>query len=102
MFLCWKDYWRPDPNVYTPNWSEGECTHLQMYETTSEGTPISPVMETPEELAQWLVDNEDSAFGEETASYEAWLATIQRGWSSGAIIDSKLGFMSRVEFNLYR
>jgi len=44
-----------------------------MYETCSEGTPISPVMETPEQLARWLVDNKASFFGTMTAPYDRWL-----------------------------
>lgn len=39
-----------------PRWSAKKRTHLQMYETCSEGTPISPVMATAEELAHWLAD----------------------------------------------
>jgi len=54
-------YWQwagepPDDQYYRPDWPEESRTHLQMYEDTSEGTPISPVMETPEELARWLAD----------------------------------------------
>jgi len=48
-----------------------------MYETCTEGTPISPAFATPEELARWLADNEASAFGGMTASYEGWLRTIK-------------------------
>jgi len=48
-----------------------------MYENTSEGTPISPPFETPEELARWLADNNASAFGGMTATYEQWLATCK-------------------------
>jgi len=33
---------------YMPDWPKDKCTHYQMYETCSEGTPISPVMETPD------------------------------------------------------
>lgn len=64
---------RPDKNDYMPDWSEEERTHIQMYEDTTEGTPISPVMETPEELARWLADNQASFFGSDTTSYEHWL-----------------------------
>lgn len=64
---------KPIPDDYMPEWPEEEKTHYQMYETCSEGTPISPVMETPEELARWLTDNNASALGGDTASYEAWL-----------------------------
>lgn len=48
----------------------------QLWETTSEGSPISPPMPTPEALARWLVDNSASSFGYQTESYETWLAFI--------------------------
>jgi hypothetical protein len=76
----------PDKNDYMPEWAESEKTHFQMYETTSEGTPISPPMPTPEALAKWLVDNNASAFGRSTASYESWLATIQAGYAPSAVL----------------
>jgi len=57
-----------------------------MYETTSEGSPISPPMESPEALARWLVDNRASAFGNETATYEDWLDMIRGpGWAPTAV-----------------
>ena len=91
---------RPEAKDYMPEWSESEKTHLQMYETCSEGSPISPVMATPEELAHWLADNEASAFGGMTASYEAWLATIKIGSSVSAVAGPGTGFVSGVEANL--
>lgn len=63
----------PDKTDYMPEWSEEEKTHFQMYEDTTEGTPLSPVMETPEELARWLVDNKASFFGGKSTTYEHWL-----------------------------
>lgn len=77
---------RPLAEDYMPDWPEEQRTHLQMYEDTSEGTPISPVMETPEDLARWLADNGASAFAGETATYEQWLATIKRGWACSAVL----------------
>lgn len=71
---------RPDEKNYMPRWSDEECTHLMMYETCSEGTPISPAFETPEELARWLADTGASAFGSLTASYEDWLLVAQCAW----------------------
>lgn len=62
-----------------PDWSKDERTHYQMYESTSEGTPMSPPIKTQEELARWLVDNEASAFAGRTATYEEWLGTIEEG-----------------------
>lgn len=70
---------RPRPEDFMPEWSETEATHFMMYEDTSEGTPISPAFETPEQLARWLADTRASAFGPSTASYEAWLAMIKSG-----------------------
>lgn len=68
---------RPLAEDYMPQWSDLEATHLMMYETCSEGTPISPAFATPEELARFLADSGASAFGGMTASYEHWLRTLE-------------------------
>ena len=87
----------PDPKFYRPDWTDAERTHLMMYEDTSEGTPISPAFETPEELARWLVDNNASAFGNSTASYEAWLRIARGGWAPSMVVDAS-GVHSGVEY----
>lgn len=89
---------RPVQSEYMPEWPEGKATMLVMYEDTSEGTPISPAFETPEELARWLADNNASAFGNMTATYEQWLATCKAGWSIGMVMDNGR-MMSGVEAN---
>ena len=76
---------RPHRDDYMPNWPAEQRTHLMMYEDTSEGTPISPAFETPEELAQWLVDNKASAFGSKGASYEGWLRVARGGWAPSMV-----------------
>jgi hypothetical protein len=76
----------PDPAEYMPAWPDEFCTHMMMYEDTSEGTPLSPAFETPEELARWLADNGASAFGNDTASYEAWLRVCRGGWAPSMVI----------------
>lgn len=87
---------RPDPRDYMPEWSEEERTHLQMYENTTEGTPISPVMENPEDLARWLADNYASASGIMTATYDQWLSMIGQGWAVSLVtVEGQL--MSGVE-----
>lgn len=70
----------PEPLAadYMPEWPEAERTHWQMYENTSEGTPISPVMETPHALARWLADNNASWFGGHGATFEQWFSMILR------------------------
>lgn len=76
----------PDPAYYRPDWPEETRTHLMMYESTSEGTPISPAFETPEEVARWLTDNNASAFGSSTASYEGWLRVCKGGYAPSAVM----------------
>ena len=88
---------RPDSRDYMPDWPAAERTHYQMYENTSEGTPISPVMDSPEALARWLVDNQASAFGRQTASYEAWLRIAYGGFAPSAVMVSGGPLMSGVE-----
>lgn len=77
---------RPNPDDYMPYWMDGEKTHMQMYETVSEGTPISPVMETPEELAHWLAESGASAGGYMTATYEQWLRVCKGGYAPSLVI----------------
>lgn len=69
----------------------------QMWETTTEGSPISPVFETPEALARWLADNNASTFGSDTTTYEKWLGFIMGpGWAPSMVADSG-GVRSGVE-----
>lgn len=80
-----------------PQWPRSQRTHYQMYEDTSEGTPISPVMETPEKLARWLADHKASSFAGRSASYEQWLTTIRAGSAPSAILSTETGLISGVE-----
>ena len=87
---------KPLQEDYMPEWPEGTILGLQMYETCTEGTPISPVMETPEFLARWLADHGASSFGSMTASYEDWLATIKAGSAPSMAFSPKTGLISGV------
>lgn len=87
----------PNREDYMPVWTDEEKTHLMMYEDTSEGTPVSPAFKEPEALARWLADNNASAFGGMTASYEQWLAMIGDGFCVSMVVDSH-GLRSGVEF----
>lgn len=86
----------PEPDDYMPDWDASVRTLFQMYENVSEGTPISPAFETPEELARWLADNNASAFGRMTATYDQWLSTIKEGWAPSAVFTSSGGLQSGV------
>lgn len=46
----------PDPEYCRPAWPEESRTAYQVYETVSEGTPVSPVFPTKDELIDWLVN----------------------------------------------
>jgi hypothetical protein len=95
LFEDW-DGPRPEKQDYMPEWDEGECTHFMMYETCTEGTPISPAFPTPEELARWLVDNNASAFARQTATYEQWLRVCRGGYAPSAMLIPGKGIVSGV------
>jgi len=86
---------RPDPAEYMPDWPESERTHFMMYETTSEGTPVSPAFATQEELAQWMTDN-GSTFGGSNASYDQWLR-VCKGSSTPTMVIGPNGLQSGVQ-----
>jgi hypothetical protein len=49
----------PKKEYYRPKWTDVERTHVQMYETVSEGTPVTPVFATKDELVEYLVAHGD-------------------------------------------
>jgi len=69
----------------------------QLWETTSEGSPMSPVFASAEELADWLTRTGASSFGMLTATREQWLAMIGAGSAPSAVADSQHGLRSGVE-----
>lgn len=57
-------YWEwnggpPDPEYYRPDWKEEDMTWFQVYETVSEGTPVSPPFATEDELIDYLAAHGD-------------------------------------------
>ena len=48
---------------------EGEC--YQLWETTTEGSPVSPVFKTLDELCEWCESNY-TVFADMKASKEQW------------------------------
>jgi hypothetical protein len=51
------------PERYMPLIPEGEPCDYVLYETTSEGTPVSPAFSSLEELAVWCESNPDEVRG---------------------------------------
>lgn len=69
---------RPVPEHYMPLWTEEERTHYVLYETTTEGTPLSPVFATEEDLACWAAEHCAAAYyPNRRLTYEDWLRLIK-------------------------
>lgn len=49
----------PRHDYYRPNWKPEEMTWWQVYETVSEGTPVTPPFATQAELVEYLTTNGD-------------------------------------------
>jgi hypothetical protein len=49
----------PDPKHFRPAWPEETATWYQVYETVSEGTPVTPPFATKEELVDYLCTHGD-------------------------------------------
>jgi len=65
------DWDNGDPPGYDPPTGEG----WQLWETVSEGSPLTPVCATAEELARYCADplHGVTIFASDTCSYEKWL-----------------------------
>ena len=87
----------PQLAEYMPDFTGRDDLWYCMYENTSEGTPISPVLPTPESLARWLADTGTSTFGDSTATYDQWLHTCQGGWAPSMTYTPEDGLRSGVE-----
>jgi hypothetical protein len=84
------------PNYIDMDFMKGKYG-WQMWETVSEGSPISPVCDSPEELARWLADSGASSFGSMTATYEQWLGMIGQGSAVSMMYSPETGIVSGVE-----
>jgi hypothetical protein len=72
----------PDVNYYqTKKYKKEELTHIQLYETTSEGTPKSPVFHASEfeKLCEWAAENA-TTFAHNKASKEEWMKMLSNGF----------------------
>jgi hypothetical protein len=71
--------WQYRPEDYMPEIPEGTPLGYQLYETTSEGTPVSPVFKTLEELATYCgsPDNDVTVFADCRWTADQWLASFR-------------------------
>jgi hypothetical protein len=75
-------YWEyagdpPDAEYCRPAWTVEEATHYQIYETVSEGTPVSPVFETLPALIAWLAN--EAGYSQRAAE-----EFVKTGWAMSA------------------
>ena len=80
---AWEPASPPNPYRFMPT---GEW--YQLFETISEGTPLSPAFEKPQELVKWLTENKDYR-GETWDSEQAKAMVSEWRTASGAMIDGK-------------
>jgi len=78
----------PDPDYYRP-WSDDEATWFQVWETVSEGTPVSPPFATADELIDYLAthgDFWDQKRGDAPWGREAAARFVNAGWAPSMIL----------------
>lgn len=81
--------WEPSEPPTGPWW--------QVWETVSEGSPVSPAFEDPEELARWLAGNRSGSIDEGTSAQQ-WLEFIMGpGWAPSMVMSRSAGVMSGVK-----
>lgn len=87
----------PDPAYYRP-WSDADATWFQLWQTVSEGSPVSPPFATKDELAAYLAEHGD--FWDQKRGDGGWglaraRAFVASGWApsmaimDGMVLDSK-------------
>jgi len=96
----------PDPAVYLSSqtaadaWTEIDPPSgpaYQLWETVSEGSPISPAFETPGALAAHLATFD--VWGSADTDYATWLRFIlDPGWAPSGVSTPETGFVSGVEY----
>lgn len=90
----YKFYWQwagnpPDAEYYRPKWADEEMIWFQVYETVSEGTPVTPPFATKAELVDYLStkgDFWDQKRGEGAWDRDAAEKFVGHGWAPSLIV----------------
>jgi hypothetical protein len=85
QYKDWKEYEPPTGPGY------------QLWETCSEGSPVSPVFGSAEQLAEWCEDNA-TVFAHDRTSKERWLKMFQEedGCDIGSMMIMRNGFLGAI------
>lgn len=98
----WDYYGNPPEAQYYQPWKSEDATWFQLWETVSEGTPVSPPFATKEELSNYLSvhgDEWDQKRGHGGWGVERAEAFVKAGWApsmvmiGGQVIDGKLAVL---------
>lgn len=84
-----------DLSEYMPEIPEGTPCGWQLYETVSEGSPLSPVFATKDELAAWM---SGPAAGRERVSPDVAAKFVAEGWAPSFVSSPQTGFVSGVKW----
>jgi hypothetical protein len=77
----------PDEEHYRERkWTAEEATHYQIYETVTEGTPVSPVFASLDELVEWCVAQGYSRHAAENFAKQRWVPSMA--------VDTRLGIIA--------
>ncbi len=87
----WEYHGAPPIRDYYRTYDKADATWLQVYETVSEGTPVSPPFATPEELIDYLATHGD--FWDQKRGDPAWSrasaeAFVKRGFAPSLIVQN--------------
>jgi len=90
---------KPEHFYYRPNWRKRDLTHFQLYETVSEGTPISPVMPSLESLAEWCAAQSREVWVNTRMDKAGWMRFFgSGGWAPSMVITPERGAESGAEY----
>ena len=69
----------------------------QLWQTVSEGGPVSPVFDTREELARWLSEDGNDRGITTGTTFEQWMRFLDAGWAPSMMSSPSTGLISGVE-----
>lgn len=93
-FVAWQGE-APSPEYYRRRWAPDEATHYQLYETVSEGTPLSPPFASKAELVEYLVEHGDGC--DRPVSRAAAEAFVRDQWAPSLVYTPEHGIQTGIE-----
>lgn len=90
---------RPNPRRHRPAWRDRDRTHFQLYETVSEGAPLTPPMPNTDMLVHWCASQSDEVWvGTSNMTREDWERFFARGgYAPSGIYSADRGYRSGIE-----